>query len=49
MPRTLSAVGVTPDKFETIARASLLDHYLHTNPRAIHGAEDILEILQAAA
>jgi maleylacetate reductase len=49
MPRTLSAVGVTPDKFETIAKASLLDHYLHTNPRPIHGADQIMEILQAAA
>lgn len=49
MPRTLSAVGVTPDRFETVAKAALLDHYLHTNPRPIHGAEDIMEILRAAA
>lgn len=49
MPRTLSAVGVTPERFETVAKAALLDHYLHTNPRPIHGAEDIMEILRAAA
>ena len=49
MPRTLAAVGVTPDKFETVAKAALLDHYLHTNPRPIGGAADILEILRAAA
>ncbi len=49
MPRTLAAVGVTPDKFETVAKAALLDHYLHTNPRPIGGAEDIMEILRAAA
>ncbi len=49
MPRTLAAVGVTPDMFETVAKAALLDHYLHTNPRPIHGIEDILEILRAAA
>ncbi len=49
MPRTLSAVGVTPDRFETIAKAALLDHYLHTNPRPIHSADDIMEILRAAA
>ena len=49
MPRTLSAVGVGPDKFDIVAKAALLDHYLHTNPRPIHGAEDIMEILRAAA
>jgi maleylacetate reductase len=49
MPRTLSAVGVTEDKFETIARAALLDHYLHTNPRPIGGVADIMEILRSAA
>ena len=49
MPRTLAAVGVTPDRFETVAKAALLDHYIHTNPRPIHGAEDIMEILRAAA
>jgi maleylacetate reductase len=49
LPRSLSAVGVTSGQFETIARASLLDHYLHTNPRPIHGVEDIMEILKMAA
>ncbi len=49
LPRSLSAVGVTADKFETVAKAALLDHYLHTNPRAIHGIEDIMDILRMAA
>lgn len=49
LPRSLSAVGVTPDRFETVARASLLDHYLHTNPRPVHGVDDVLEILRMAA
>ena len=49
MPRTLAEVGVKPDRFETVAKAALLDHYLHTNPRPIHGISDILEILHAAA
>ncbi|MEI7713325.1 MAG: iron-containing alcohol dehydrogenase [Rhodospirillales bacterium] len=49
MPCTLSAVGVAPDRFEAVARAALLDHYLHTNPRPLHGISDILEILHAAA
>lgn len=49
LPRTLAAVGVTPDKFETVAKAALLDHYLHTNPRPIGGIEDIMAILRSAA
>ncbi|MGE0224850.1 MAG: iron-containing alcohol dehydrogenase [Acetobacteraceae bacterium] len=49
LPRSLSAVGVTPDKFETVAKAALLDHYLHTNPRPIQGVQDIMEILRLTA
>ncbi|MSO99479.1 MAG: maleylacetate reductase [Acetobacteraceae bacterium] len=49
LPRHLAEVGVTPDKFETVAKAAMLDHYLHTNPRPIHGVEDIMEILRMAA
>lgn len=49
LPRTLSAVGVTPDRFDTVAKAALLDHYLHTNPRPVRGIADILEILHMAA
>ena len=49
MPRSLAAVGVGPEQFDTIAEAALLDHYLHTNPRPIHGKNDILDILRMAA
>ena len=49
LPRSLAAVGVTPDRFETVAKAAMLDHYLHTNPRPIHGVEDVMRILQMAA
>ena len=49
MPRSLAAVGVGADKFDTIARAALLDHYLHTNPRPVHGVPDIMEMLQLAS
>jgi maleylacetate reductase len=48
LPRTLAAVGVGPERFERIAEAALLDHYLHTNPRPIGGKADILEILRMA-
>ena len=41
LPRGLGAVGVTEDRFETVAKAAMLDHYLHTNPAGlIHGAID---------
>ena len=49
LPRTLAAVGVTENRFDTVAKAALLDHYLHTNPRPIGGIEDILTILRMAA
>ncbi len=49
LPRTLAEVGVTPDRFDTVAKAALLDHYLHTNPRPVHGVDDILEMLRLAA
>jgi alcohol dehydrogenase class IV len=40
---------VNEEKFDTVAHAALLDHYLHTNPRPIHGVGDIMEILRMAA
>jgi len=49
LPRSLAAVGVTAEKFETVAKAAMLDHYLHTNPRPSHGVGDIMEILRTAA
>ena len=49
LPRSLAEVGVTADNFETVAKAAMLDHYLHTNPRPIHGVEDVMEILRMAA
>lgn len=49
LPRSLAAVGVHEKEFDRIADASLLDHYLHTNPRPIRSKADILEILHMAA
>lgn len=48
-PRSLAAVGVGPDKYETVAKAAMLDHYIHTNPRPIHGTDEVMEILRLAA
>ena len=49
LPRSLSAVGVGPEQFGTIADAALLDHYLHINPRKIRSRQDIIDILHMAA
>jgi maleylacetate reductase len=49
LPRTLAAVGVTDAHFATVARAAMLDHYLHRNPRLVRGEADVLEILRLAA
>ncbi len=49
MPRTLQEVGVTPDQFELVAKNTMHDRWLHTNPRKINGPEDIIEILHLAA
>jgi len=49
LPRTLREVGVGKDRFDVIARNSMHDGWLHTNPRKIHGVEEVLEILDMAA
>ena len=48
-PTRLSEVGVLPEQFPEVARHALHDRYLHTNPRAIGSAQDIVEILELAA
>jgi maleylacetate reductase len=49
MPSTLKEVGVGSDGFELIAKNALLARWVHSNPRKISGADDVLEILQMAA
>jgi maleylacetate reductase len=49
MPRSLSAVGVTPDQFERAAELTMHDRWTHTNPRPITRPEQVIEILQLAA
>lgn len=48
MPRSLHEVGVGEDQFELIAQNAMHDRWLHTNPRKIHGPEDVMEILRMA-
>ncbi|MFC3712894.1 iron-containing alcohol dehydrogenase [Sphingoaurantiacus capsulatus] len=49
MPRTLSEVGVSEDRFQQIADYTLLDIWGRTNPRPVSSADDILQILRKAA
>ena len=49
LPRTLSEVGVGPADFERVAKHSMHDRYIHTNPRPIASPGDIMEILKLAA
>jgi maleylacetate reductase len=49
MPPTLKEVGVGSDSFELIAKNALLARWVHSNPRKISGADDVLEILRIAA
>jgi maleylacetate reductase len=49
MPRTLSEVGVGPERFQQIAEFTMLDIWGRTNPRPVRSPDDILEILTAAA
>lgn len=48
MPRSLSAVGVKEDKFPELARTSLTDRHLPTNPIPLTSAEQVMEVLRIA-
>ncbi len=49
MPRSLAEVGVEPAQFELIAKNTMHDHWIYTNPRPIGGPEAVMEILTLAA
>ena len=49
LPTTLTAIGVTPDKFEAIAEHTMTDRGVRSNPRPIRSAADVVEILKLAA
>jgi alcohol dehydrogenase class IV len=48
-PARLADVGVTRDQFPLIASHTMKEHYIHTNPRKITHAGQVLEVLEAAA
>jgi maleylacetate reductase len=49
LPRTLEEVGIHTDQFELIAKNTMHDHSIHTNPRKIRGPEEVIEILKIVA
>ena len=48
LPRSLEEVGVKPDMHETIAKLSMHDFMLKTNPRPINSYLDVMTILKDA-
>jgi len=49
LPRRLSEVGVQAKDLPGIAEATLRDMWAATNPRPLAEADDVMDILQAAA
>jgi len=48
LPTTLRAVGVKTEQLDSIARQSMHDRWVHTNPRKIDGPPEVRELLDAA-
>jgi len=48
LPATLRDVGVRPDQMDVIARGSMHDRWIHTNPRKIEGPATVRMLLDAA-
>ena len=49
LPSRLSDVGVGPDQYPTIATRAMHDAWIHSNPRKIDSAEQVMQIIEAAA
>ena len=49
MPRTLAEVGVSSDQFDVIAKTTMMDFWVGTNPSSISGPADVRKILEMAA
>jgi maleylacetate reductase len=49
LPGRLSEVGVTREQFPLIAKNTMHDPWLYTNPRKIASPEQVVEILELAA
>lgn len=49
MPRSLTAVEVTEDRFQNIAEYTMDDIWGRTNPKTISGPSDVMQILRLAS
>ena len=49
LPGSLAEVGVTRDQFALVAKNTMHDPWLYTNPRKISTPEQVVEILETAA
>jgi alcohol dehydrogenase class IV len=49
LPQRLADVGVARSEFPLIARLSMQEIFIHTNPRPIRDADAVMEILDLAA
>ena len=48
LPRTLRDVNLSRDMLDRIARETMHDRWIHTNPRKIDGPAAVRELLDAA-
>jgi alcohol dehydrogenase class IV len=48
LPTDLASVGIRPEQFQAIAKHTMHDAGVRSNPRPISGPEDIVEILEIA-
>jgi alcohol dehydrogenase class IV len=48
LPTRLRDLGVKREQFDAVAQGALGNLWVKTNPRAVRGAEDVLELLEAA-
>ena len=49
LPTRLADVGIRPEHYRAIAEATMHDRGVRSNPRPIHGPDEIVEILKLAA
>jgi len=48
LPTSLSAVGVREDQFELIAKNTMKEFFIYSNPRTVRKPEEVVEILKLA-
>jgi maleylacetate reductase len=49
LPTSLEAVGVTEEQFPLIAKNTMKEFFIYSNPRLVRKPEDVIEILKLAA